>query len=148
MAVANGGGVVVVLAGGADLAVPHHAYQSAMVAAVTGAGTFARRAFRVGVVGVDGAKMAKSTGNLVLVQDVLGSTSGAALRMLLLDRALGAGLGVSGRRPHAGYPAAGGALRRGRPQAGIAEGGRRGAGRAAGRPGCAGRRRHRPGGRR
>ncbi len=86
MAVATLGGVVDVLAGGADLAFPHHAYQSAMVAAVTGAGTFARRAFRVGVVDVDGAKMAKSTGNLVLVQDVLGSTSGAALRMLLLNR--------------------------------------------------------------
>jgi L-cysteine:1D-myo-inositol 2-amino-2-deoxy-alpha-D-glucopyranoside ligase len=78
--------VVDVLAGGADLAFPHHAYQSAMAAAATGAGMFARRDFRVGTVGVDGAKMAKSTGNLVLVQDLLGDTSGATLRMLLLDR--------------------------------------------------------------
>jgi cysteinyl-tRNA synthetase len=87
MAMATLGGVVDVLAGGADLAFPHHAYQSAMAAAATGAGMFARRDFRVGTVGVNGAKMAKSTGNLVLVQDLLGNTSGATLRMLLLDRA-------------------------------------------------------------
>lgn len=86
MAMATLGGVVDVLAGGADLAFPHHAYQSAIVAAATGAGTFGRRGFRVGAVGVDGAKMAKSTGNLVLVQDLLRTTSGAALRMLLLNR--------------------------------------------------------------
>ena len=86
MAAATLGGVVDVLAGGADLAFPHHAYQSAMAAAATGAGLFARRGFRVGTVRVDGAKMAKSTGNLVLVQDLLGSASGAALRLLLLDR--------------------------------------------------------------
>ncbi|MFP5072007.1 cysteine--tRNA ligase [Pseudonocardia nantongensis] len=86
MALATSGGVVDVLAGGADLAFPHHAYQSAMVAAATGAGLFARRGFRAGVVSVDGAKMAKSTGNLVLVQDLLGTAPGAALRLLLLDR--------------------------------------------------------------
>ncbi|MDQ4116731.1 MAG: cysteine--tRNA ligase [Actinomycetota bacterium] len=86
MAVATLGGVVDVLAGGADLAFPHHAYQSAMAAAATGAGLFARRGFRVGTVRIDGAKMAKSTGNLVLVQDLLGTASGAALRLLLLDR--------------------------------------------------------------
>ena len=86
MALASLGGVVDVLAGGADLAFPHHAYQSAMASAATGAGVFARRGFRAGVVSVAGAKMAKSTGNLVLVQDLLGSASGAALRLLLLDR--------------------------------------------------------------
>ena len=86
MAAATLGGVVDVLAGGADLAFPHHAYQSAMAAAATGAGLFARRGFRVGTVRVDGAKMAKSTQNLVLVQDLLGTASGAALRLLLLDR--------------------------------------------------------------
>ncbi|MBC3194277.1 cysteine--tRNA ligase [Pseudonocardia sp. C8] len=86
MALASLGGVVDVLAGGADLEFPHHAYQSAMAAAATGAGLFARRGFRAGVVSVDGAKMAKSTGNLVLVQDLLGSAPGAAVRLLLLDR--------------------------------------------------------------
>ncbi|MCM3845736.1 cysteine--tRNA ligase [Pseudonocardia sp. DR1-2] len=86
MALATLGGVVDVLAGGADLAFPHHAYQSAMAAAATGAGLFARRGFRAGIVSVDGAKMAKSTGNLVLVQDLLAGTPGAAVRLFLLDR--------------------------------------------------------------
>jgi cysteinyl-tRNA synthetase len=40
----------------------------------------------VGTVRVDGAKMAKSTGNLVLVSDVLADCSAPALRLLLLDR--------------------------------------------------------------
>ncbi|MET0189776.1 MAG: cysteine--tRNA ligase [Pseudonocardia sediminis] len=86
MAMATLGGVVDVLAGGADLEFPHHAYVAAMAGAATGARPFARRQFRVGTVGLDGTKMAKSTGNLVLVQDLLEQTSGAALRMLLLDR--------------------------------------------------------------
>ncbi|RZT75449.1 cysteinyl-tRNA synthetase [Pseudonocardia sediminis] len=86
MAMATLGGVVDVLAGGADLEFPHHAYQVAMAGAATGAGLFARRQFRVGTVGLEGEKMAKSTGNLVLVQDLLQDTSGAVLRMLLLDR--------------------------------------------------------------
>jgi cysteinyl-tRNA synthetase len=40
----------------------------------------------VGTVRVAGQKMAKSTGNLVLVRDVLRSTRPAALRLALLDR--------------------------------------------------------------
>ena len=86
MAMATLGGVVDVLAGGADLEFPHHAYLVAMAGAATGARPFARRQFRVGTVGLDGATMAKSTGNLVLVGDLLEQTSGAALRMMLLDR--------------------------------------------------------------
>jgi cysteinyl-tRNA synthetase len=38
------------------------------------------------VVGVDGAKMAKSTGNLVLVRDLLAKYPAAAVRMMILDR--------------------------------------------------------------
>jgi cysteinyl-tRNA synthetase len=40
----------------------------------------------VGTVLVDGAKMAKSAGNLVLVEDLLRAHRAAALRLLLLDR--------------------------------------------------------------
>ncbi len=87
MALATLGGVVDVLAGGADLAFPHHAYQAAMAAAATGSTPFARRGLRVGTVGLDGAKMAKSTGNLVLVGDVLRDAPAAAVRLLLLDHA-------------------------------------------------------------
>jgi L-cysteine:1D-myo-inositol 2-amino-2-deoxy-alpha-D-glucopyranoside ligase len=86
MALATLGGVVDVLAGGADLAFPHHAYQVAMAQAAVGVTPFARRQVRVGTVALDGLKMAKSTGNLVLVSDLLHSASGAAVRLMLLDR--------------------------------------------------------------
>ncbi|QYN40375.1 cysteine--tRNA ligase [Pseudonocardia sp. DSM 110487] len=86
MSLATLGGVVDVLAGGADLAFPHHAYQVAMVEAATGVTRFARRQVHVGTVRLDGAKMAKATGNLVLVSDLLSRASGAAVRLMLLDR--------------------------------------------------------------
>ncbi len=75
-----------VLCGGADLAYPHHAYQVAMAQAVSGVRPHARAVFEVGVVCLDGVKMAKSTGNLVLVSDVLAAHPAAALRLCLLDR--------------------------------------------------------------
>ncbi|WP_232662477.1 class I tRNA ligase family protein [Pseudonocardia sp. TRM90224] len=73
-------------AGGADLRFPHHAYESAMAEAVTGVRPFARAWMHVGTVRYEGAKMAKSTGNLVLVSDVLADHPAAALRLLLVDR--------------------------------------------------------------
>ena len=75
-----------VLCGGGDLRYPHHAYQVAMAEAVTGVRPFARARLSVGVVRLDGAKMAKSTGNLVLVGDVLADHPAAALRLCLIDR--------------------------------------------------------------
>ena len=89
MAMAVHGNSVDVLVGGDDLAYPHHAYQSAMVSAVTAISPFARAHLHVGAVMLDGEKMAKSTGNLVLVDDILTTSSPAALRMLLIDRAYG-----------------------------------------------------------
>ncbi len=80
------GPAVDVLCGGADLRYPHHAYQAAMAQAVTGVRPFARAVFEVGVVSLDGKKMAKSTGNLVLVSDVLAEHPAAALRLCLIDR--------------------------------------------------------------
>jgi len=80
------GPAVDVLAGGTDLTFPHHAYQAAMVEAATGVGPFARVEFGVGTVTVDGAKMAKSAGNLVLVSDLLAHHPAAAVRLLLLNR--------------------------------------------------------------
>jgi cysteinyl-tRNA synthetase len=47
---------------------------------------FARARFGVGTVHLDGAKMAKSTGNLVLVSGLLEHHSAPAIRLLLLDR--------------------------------------------------------------
>ncbi len=83
------GPAVDVLAGGADLCFPHHACQAAMAETFTGVTPFARVRFNTGVVRVAGAKMAKSTGNLVLVSDLLKEHSAAAVRLLILDRRWG-----------------------------------------------------------
>jgi len=72
--------------GGADLRFPHHAYESAMAEAVTGVRPFARAWLHVGIVRVDGVKMAKSTGNLVFTADLLRDHPTAALRLLLINR--------------------------------------------------------------
>lgn len=80
------GGSIDILAGGADLSFPHHAYQVAMAQAATAVTPFARGRLQVGTVDVNGAKMAKSTGNLVLVADVLREHSPSAVRLLLLNR--------------------------------------------------------------
>ncbi len=80
------GPAVDVHCGGGDLRFPHHACQAAMAEAVTGVTPYARARFLVGVVRVNGEKMAKSTGNLVLVCDVLRSYPAAALRLCLIDR--------------------------------------------------------------
>jgi cysteinyl-tRNA synthetase len=80
------GPAVDVHCGGADLRFPHHAYQAAMAEALTGVTPYARAHFAVGIVRVNGEKMAKSTGNLVLVSEVLRDHPAAALRLCLLDR--------------------------------------------------------------
>jgi cysteinyl-tRNA synthetase len=73
-------------AGGADLRFPHHAYHAAMAEAFTGVRPYARAWLHVGTVTIDGAKMAKSAGNLVLVRDLLAEHPPAAVRMMILDR--------------------------------------------------------------
>lgn len=86
MAISSLGPAIDLHAGGADLRFPHHAYEAAMAEAVTGVRPFARAWMHVGTVQVDGVKMAKSTGNLVLVSDVIADHPAAALRLLLVDR--------------------------------------------------------------
>ena len=86
MAMSVLGAGVDILAGGADLAFPHHAYQCAMVEAATSVRPFARATMHIGAVRQGGAKMAKSTGNLTLVADLLRDHSPATIRLLLLDR--------------------------------------------------------------
>jgi cysteinyl-tRNA synthetase len=73
-------------AGGADLRFPHHAFEAAQAEAATGVVPFARAWMHIGTVQLKGEKMAKSTGNLVFVKDLVAATSGAAVRTLLLDR--------------------------------------------------------------
>ncbi len=86
MAMACLGSSIDVLVGGADLEFPHHAYQSAMVEAATGVTPFARAVVHVGEVRLAGEKMAKSTGNLVLIGEVLQRHPGQAVRLALLNR--------------------------------------------------------------
>ncbi len=73
-------------AGGADLRFPHHAYHAAMAEAVTGVRPYARAWLHAGTVAVDGVKMAKSAGNLVLLHDLLAEHAPAVIRLLVLDR--------------------------------------------------------------
>jgi len=86
MALSTFGVGVDVHAGGTDLRFPHHAYHSAMAEAFTGVRPYARAWLHAGTVMVDGVKMAKSLGNLVLVSDLLGAHTAAAVRLMILDR--------------------------------------------------------------
>ena len=86
MALTTFGATVDLHAGGADLAFPHHAYESAQAEAFTGVRPFARSWMHVGTVMVGDTKMAKSTGNLVFVHDLLERWSAAAIRLLILSR--------------------------------------------------------------
>src|SRR5690348_8294780 len=86
MAMSVFGPAVDVHAGGAELRFPHHAYHAAMAESFTGVHPYARAWFHTGTVTVDGAKMAKSAGNLVLLDDLLASHPAAAVRLMILDR--------------------------------------------------------------
>ncbi len=86
MAVATLGPTVDLHVGGEDLEFPHHAYEAAQAEAFTGVRPFARAWMHVGSVLVAGEKMAKSTGNLVHVHDVLDRFPPGALRLLILSR--------------------------------------------------------------
>lgn len=86
MALSTFGAALDLHAGGADLRFPHHAYESAQAEAATGVRPYARSWLHVGLVQRDGVKMAKSTGNLVFVADLLAQVEPAVIRTLLLDR--------------------------------------------------------------
>jgi cysteinyl-tRNA synthetase len=86
MAMSVFGPAVDVHAGGADLRFPHHAYHAAMAEAFTGVRPYARAWFHTGVVTIEGAKMAKSAGNLVLLDDLLAAHPAGAVRLMILDR--------------------------------------------------------------
>jgi cysteinyl-tRNA synthetase len=114
MALTTLGPGVDLLAGGADLRFPHHAFQQAQAEAAIGVRPFARALMQVGTVQVEGRKMAKSAGNLVLVGDLLAHHPAPVVRMLLLDRRWDAAwdyaetsLGAAAQRLEALYSAAG-----------------------------------------
>jgi len=86
MALATFGSTIDLHVGGADLAFPHHAYEAAQAEAYTTVRPFARAWMHVGNVLMEGEKMAKSTGNLIYVHDVLDRYPPGALRLLILSR--------------------------------------------------------------
>ncbi len=81
------GGGVDLHTGGADLAYPHHACETVLAESATGVRPFARAWLRAGTVRIGGAKMSKSGGNLVLVDELLRSHSAAVVRIICLNRA-------------------------------------------------------------
>ncbi|MFD4427959.1 cysteine--1-D-myo-inosityl 2-amino-2-deoxy-alpha-D-glucopyranoside ligase [Nocardia sp. NPDC058497] len=71
--------------GGSDLIYPHHEYSAAHAEAITGTRRFARHYVHAGLIGLDGEKMSKSKGNLVLVSRLRRSgVDPAAIRLGLL----------------------------------------------------------------
>jgi L-cysteine:1D-myo-inositol 2-amino-2-deoxy-alpha-D-glucopyranoside ligase len=72
--------------GGSDLVFPHHEHSAAHAEAITGDGPFAKHYVHVGMIGLDGEKMSKSRGNLVLVSKLRAAgVDSMAVRLALLD---------------------------------------------------------------
>jgi cysteinyl-tRNA synthetase len=86
MALATFGPSIDLHGGGSDLRFPHHAYEAALSEALTGVRPFSRAWMHVGAVRFDGEKMAKSTGNLVFVHDLVDRCSIGAIRLMVLSR--------------------------------------------------------------
>lgn len=86
MALSTYGASMDLHAGGADLRFPHHAFEAAQAETATGVVPFARAWMHVGLVQLDGQKMAKSVGNLVFAKDLIAQASPGAVRTMLLDR--------------------------------------------------------------
>ncbi len=108
--------------GGADLIFPHHESEVAQSECATGRSPFVGTWFHTGLVHKDGEKMSKSKGNLIMLRDLMPSTSVDGFRLYMashhyrepwehdgaaLDRAtadaaaIAAAAGVSGAPPSA-----------------------------------------------
>ena len=72
--------------GGSDLIFPHHEHSAAHAEALTGTAPFAMHYVHAGMIGLDGEKMSKSRGNLVLVSKLRAAgVDPMAVRLALLD---------------------------------------------------------------
>jgi L-cysteine:1D-myo-inositol 2-amino-2-deoxy-alpha-D-glucopyranoside ligase len=72
--------------GGSDLIFPHHEHSAAHAEALTGTVPFAKAYVHAGMIGLDGEKMSKSRGNLVLVSKLRAAgVEPMAMRLALLD---------------------------------------------------------------
>src|SRR5438270_501379 len=72
--------------GGSDLIFPHHEHSAAHAESLTGTNPFAQHYVHAGMIGLDGEKMSKSRGNLVLVSKLRAAgVDPMAVRLALLD---------------------------------------------------------------
>jgi L-cysteine:1D-myo-inositol 2-amino-2-deoxy-alpha-D-glucopyranoside ligase len=72
--------------GGTDLVFPHHEMSAVQASALTGGWPFARAYLHQAMVGLDGEKMSKSRGNLVLVSQLRAAgVDPMAVRLVLLE---------------------------------------------------------------
>ncbi|NIJ12216.1 L-cysteine:1D-myo-inositol 2-amino-2-deoxy-alpha-D-glucopyranoside ligase [Saccharomonospora amisosensis] len=72
--------------GGSDLAFPHHEYSAAHAEALSNEHPFARHYVHAGMIALDGEKMSKSKGNLVLVSRLRADgVEPSAIRLALFD---------------------------------------------------------------
>ena len=85
MSVAHLGPRFAMHGGGQDLAFPHHEFERAQSEGATGVRPVAGHWVHTGMVHHAGARMAKSTGNLVMVQDVLKRWPADAIRLALVS---------------------------------------------------------------
>jgi cysteinyl-tRNA synthetase len=85
MAEAHLGDTIDIHAGGADLMFPHHENEIAQSVAAHGGAEFARHWMHNGFVTVEGRKMSKSLGNVLLVRNLRDQAPAEALRFLLLN---------------------------------------------------------------
>ncbi|MDF0530524.1 cysteine--1-D-myo-inosityl 2-amino-2-deoxy-alpha-D-glucopyranoside ligase [Tsukamurella sp. 8F] len=78
------GDTIDIQGGGSDLIFPHHEFSSAHAEAATGERRFARHYVHAAMIGLDGEKMSKSRGNLVLVSKLRqAGVDPAAIRLAL-----------------------------------------------------------------
>jgi L-cysteine:1D-myo-inositol 2-amino-2-deoxy-alpha-D-glucopyranoside ligase len=71
--------------GGGDLLFPHHECEIAQIEPVTGKKPFVRHWLHTAMVELDGEKMSKSLGNLIMIRDLLKENSADAIRYHLAD---------------------------------------------------------------
>jgi L-cysteine:1D-myo-inositol 2-amino-2-deoxy-alpha-D-glucopyranoside ligase len=71
--------------GGGDLLFPHHECEIAQIEPATGKKPFVRHWFHIAMVELDGEKMSKSLGNLIMVEDLLKENSADAIRYYLAN---------------------------------------------------------------
>ncbi len=84
MAEAHLGETIDIHGGGHDLIFPHHENENAQSVCAHAGKPFCRYWVHNGLITVEGEKMAKSVGNILLVHDLLRRSSGEAIRMALL----------------------------------------------------------------